>query len=492
MNKHLIAAVLALATASASAQYIKYPAEVREVFENADKAVSPSGVNAPVIAVTEAERCEEVLAAGGSPVIVSTGICDVAALRSICSGIDGFVLSESFARQLEDEVGGEGDKPCMLLLKSVLDRNIPIHGSTPLLESVNRGLMRISEHYGSCGEFVAKAATFRRARLFMASHLCIDTHCDLPERYDEGFSVGLRTTSQMSMQKMNESGMDAQVLIAFISKGAMDREGLRKAGERCLGEIMKIRADIDRYGDYCGLATTPAEIRALREQGRKAMLIGVENAYGLGGDIANVRRYRDLGATYITLSWMYDNDVCHSSSHSADTTLGLTPFGRKVVAEMNRLGVIIDLSHTSEGTFWDVYRLSKAPFICSHSGASAVWKHDRNITDRQLRAIAEKDGVIQVYIVPDYMAGRENWDKVGIDQSIDHLMHCIKVAGIDHVGIGADFDGGGGGWGMNGTNDLVNVTVKLLERGLNEADLAKIWGGNYLRVMDKVQSLARD
>lgn len=153
---------------------------------------------------------------------------------------------------------------------------------------------------------------------------------------------------------------------------------------------------------------------------------------------------------------------------------------------MNRKGIMVDVSHTSSGTFWDCIKYSKAPIICSHSGAKAIFNHDRNLTDDQLRALAAKGGVIQVYILSDFMG--PDMSKVDLDDVVNHIDHCVKIAGIDHVGIGADFDGGGGVLNCNGDNDLINLTIKLLERGYNEVQIAKLWGGNFLRVMGEIQA----
>lgn len=219
------------------------------------------------------------------------------------------------------------------------------------------------------------------------------------------------------------------------------------------------------------------------------MFISLENAYGIGDDLSNIRKMVDRGVTYITLSHSRDNQVCHTCSNAKDPMAGLTPFGIKVVEEMNRCGAIIDLSHTSEGTFWDVCKYSKAPFVFTHSGAKAVYDNDRNVTDEQLKALAEHGGVIQVYIVSSFMGGKTG-RKIGVDDLVEHIDHCVKVAGIDHVGVGIDLDGGGGGWNYNGDNDAINLTVALLEKGYSESDICKIWGENFFRVMEEVQAYA--
>lgn len=192
-----------------------------------------------------------------------------------------------------------------------------------------------------------------------------------------------------------------------------------------------------------------------------------------------------MGVNYITLCHSYDNDICHSSTHTEDATQGLTQFGREVVKEMNRLGIMIDISHASEGTFWDVIKYSAQPIIASHSSSKALCDHDRNLTDEQLRALAKNGGVAQLCLLDAYINKKPK--AASICDAVKHLDHMIKVAGIDHVGIGTDFDGGGGLQGCNGDNDLINLTIKMIEKGYTEEDLRKIWGGNLLRVMKQVQ-----
>lgn len=202
-------------------------------------------------------------------------------------------------------------------------------------------------------------------------------------------------------------------------------------------------------------------------------------------DLKNIKKYKQMGVNYITLCHSYDNDICHSSTHTEDATQGLTQFGREVVKEMNRLGIMIDISHASEGTFWDVIKYSTQPIIASHSSSKALCDHDRNLTDEQLRALAKNGGVAQLCLLDAYI--NKKTKAASICDAVEHLDHMIKVAGIDHVGIGTDFDGGGGLQGCKGDNDLINLTIKMIEKGYTEEDLRKIWGGNLLRVMKQVQ-----
>ena len=294
----------------------------------------------------------------------------------------------------------------------------------------------------------------------------------------------MRKSNQVSIQKMEEGKLDAQFLAAFLAQKELDEASSQKAVEKCHKMIEGIYADVAKYKDECGIALTEEDARRLKAEGKKAFFIGIENGYAIGKDIKNVKKYKDMGVQYMTLSHSYDNDICNSSSNTADASKGLTAFGRKVVKEMNKVGMMIDVSHVSEGTFWDVIKLSKDPIFASHSSVRALCDHDRNLTDEQLRALAKNGGVIQICIYGGYL--NKDAKTASVDDVVRHIDHAVKVAGIDHVGIGSDFDGGGGVLGCAGDNDMINITVKLIEKGYSEEDLRKIWGGNFFRVMNQV------
>ena len=482
-------------SAVSSAQEIRYPEEVRTVFEKADAASSlkpgpPSGSGAfkPVIAVPDCREKDHLAdmarIAGCTPVEIPPmeGLDNpYSDLRELAASWDGALFPDGWVEK--DNVYS------VLFYKAVADRNIPCIGTSRLTKVIDDGLRRRPGRIVSMEDLAAKARTFNRARTLMDGMFTVDTHCDLPEDYSSGASVGKRSRRQCSIQKMEEGHLDSQVLISFLWQGATDDASSRMAAEKNFRQIREIKEDIGKYPEACGLATGPADAEALRKQGKKAFFIGIENAYGIGNDLSNIKRARDEGIVYITLCHFRDNAVCNTSSkHGANPEKGLTEFGLKVVEEMNRHGLMIDLSHPSRGTFWDCIKHSKAPIICSHSGARAIYGHDRGLDDRQLKALAENGGVIQVYTVAEFLTRNRN--KSSIDDFMKHFNHCVEVAGAEHVGIGSDFDGGGGVIGCNGDNDLVNITVRMLEHGYSPDQIRGFWGGNFLRVMGKVQAIA--
>jgi microsomal dipeptidase-like Zn-dependent dipeptidase len=481
MKRFNLFLILAFCCLSVQAQDIKYPENVKQLMEQADARIRPGRQTVPVIAIPqcreEAKLVRSVQTAGACAVLIPETE-DAAALREMAAAWDGAALPDGWVK--------EASAFSVHFYKAVADRNIPHTGASALSQEIDKGLMRFDGALPDMQALYRKAATYRRAKQLMDSILSIDAHGDLPCCYDEGYELGVRQRNQVSLQKMEEGHLSSRVLISYQGQKGLDEESSAKAFAYCDDMIDQILADMDKNKDWCGLARTREDALRLKAEGKKAFFLGIENGYGIGNDVRNVEHYARRGVVYITLSHMYDNAICNSSTHSADTTRGLTPFGREVVKEMNRCGILVDVSHTSSGTFWDCLELSSAPIICSHSGAKAVFNHDRNITDDQLRALAAKDGLVMVYIVPDYMNTRKA--DATIDDFMEHLLHCIQVAGIDHVGISCDFDGGGGGWGLNGDNDAINITVRLLEAGFSDQDIAKIWSDNFFRVLNAAQA----
>jgi microsomal dipeptidase-like Zn-dependent dipeptidase len=232
------------------------------------------------------------------------------------------------------------------------------------------------------------------------------------------------------------------------------------------------------------IASAPKDLFNNKMLNRKSIMLGIENGYAIGKDLSNIERYRREGVVYMTLCHNGDNDICDSASRSNREHGGLSEFGRQVVAEMNRVGMMIDLSHASEETFYQTLELSTRPVICSHSSARALCNHPRNLTDDQVRALAEKGGVVQATFYEGFLVES---GEATIDDAVRHIMHLINMAGIDHVGIGSDFDGDGGVRGLQTAADYLTLTRRLMAEGLNERSLRKLWGGNFVRVMSRAQ-----
>ena len=345
--------------------------------------------------------------------------------------------------------------------------------------------------------FVGEAALFKKAKAIHRRILSVDSHTDAPLRFvrNQG-ALGKRSANRVNIPKMQEGMLDAQFFAAWVgsdttivSNGKKQDVALplsdytfNKAWRRTMQLIDVSMEQIAQNEQFCGLARSTEDVARLKAQGKKAIFLAVENGLGIGYDLSKLDTLAQKGVKYITLTHSWDNQICHSSSNSVDSRKGLTPFGKKVVKEMNRLGILIDLSHCSEGTFYDVLKLSKKPVVCTHSGARALCDHDRNLTDAQLKALAQHGGVVQTVAYGGFL---KTDGKATLDDFIRHLDYMVKVAGINHVGIGTDFDGGGGVPGLNGDNDLINITMRLLEMGYTEADLQKIWGGNFFRAMSR-------
>ena len=244
--------------------------------------------------------------------------------------------------------------------------------------------------------------------------------------------------------------------------------------------------DIVRANDkFVSIARTPADLYADKHNGRKSIMLGIENGLALNGDIRNVEHFAKRGVVYITLCHNGDNDICDSARRTENTHGGVSQLGEQVIREMNRCGLMVDLSHAGEQSFYDALDISATPIVCSHSNCKALCDVPRNLTDDQLEALARKGGVAQITLYNGFL--RNDDQEASIIDAIDHLEHAIDIMGIDSVGIGTDFDGDGGVCGIADSSELINFTIQLLRRRYSHADIEKIWGGNWLRVMAEVQ-----
>lgn len=245
----------------------------------------------------------------------------------------------------------------------------------------------------------------------------------------------------------------------------------------------KIEDIVAKHNQYIGIARTPDELWMNKHLGKKSIMLGIENGHALDGKIDNLRHFAERGIVYMTLCHNGDNDICDSArgEHTHD---GVSAFGREVISEMNRLGIMVDLSHAAEKSFYDALVLSKTPIVCSHSSCRALCDHPRNLTDDQMRALAQHGGVMQVTLYNGFLVKE---GEATIEDAMRHLEHAISVMGIDHVGLGTDFDGDGGIRGLSCSSELLNYTRELLKRHYSDEDIQKLWGGNFLRVMRLVQ-----
>jgi membrane dipeptidase len=325
--------------------------------------------------------------------------------------------------------------------------------------------------------------------------LTVDSHVDTPQRLmDTGFDISKRHDPQkdhsmVDFPRMKEGGMDATFFAVFVSQGKRTPEGNFKAKERADALFDSIYTMFSRFPGEAGLAVSPSDAYKLKKQGKRAIFIGMENGYPIGNDLSLIQTYYSKGARYITLCHTRNNDICDSSTDSTENN-GLSEFGRSVVKFMNKTGMMVDVSHISDKSFYDVIALSKAPVIASHSCARALCDNPRNMNDDMIRALAKNGGVIQMCILSAYVK-KQDPGTATVSDVADHIEHIVKIAGINHVGIGTDFDGGGGVIGCNDISQMKNITRELLKRGYSTRNIRKIWGENLMRVMTKVSKIAR-
>ena len=365
--------------------------------------------------------------------------------------------------------------------------------------------------------------------------LTLDTHVDIPLDYmrEPRYDAGGDSVLQVDLGKMERGGLDAAFFVIYVGQGPLTPAGYADAVAQAERKYSAIELLLAKYPDRIRAAITPQQVRDNHAQGLLSAMIGIENSYSLGHDLARIDAAYARGARYLGLVHVGNNDLCTSSAPNVDKgepawgstgDAGMSDFGRAAVARANALGIMVDVSHASDNCVRDALAASKAPIIASHSSARALVDHKRNLPDDLLRAIAAKGGVIQAVAYKEFVkhdparaaaekalqeqvakqAGDAEYDSekhdalsamvegmariqrehplATLDEYLDHIQHIAEVAGIDHVGIAADFDGGGGITGWMDASQTGNVTAGLRKRGFSEADIAKIWGGNLLRV----------
>jgi len=376
-----------------------------------------------------------------------------------------------------------------------------------------------------------------RERNIHQSMLTIDSHADTPlniMRKGQDLSIrgdSRKGGSKIDFPRMKEGGLDGAFFAVYVGQGPRNPEGNEKARQTALTIFDSLHAVINRYPDLVQQGLIADDLRKINISGKLAIYIGIENGYVIGTDIGMLKKYYDLGARYITLCHSFNNDICDSSTDpDGPEHNGLSEFGKEVVREINKLGMMIDVSHVSDKTFYDILEISKAPVIASHSSAKALCDNPRNLDDEMLLALADNYGVIQVCTVSEYLKeipaypSRDSakqaviskygnyyklpsaeqevfldaWFAVDslyppilatVSDFVDHIDHIVEVAGIDHVGIGTDFDGGGELENCYDVSEIENITFELLKRGYTEDEIQKIWSGNLLRVFREVEKM---
>ena len=340
---------------------------------------------------------------------------------------------------------------------------------------------------------VEEAKAFRRANELHDRVLTLDTHCDTPMFFPQGIHFDHRDSKILvDLHKMNEGRQDATIMVAYLPQPKIgetfsslvdfDVPGPLEYADLIFDKIEEIT---EANRKYISIARTPGDLYEDKRNGRKSIMLGIENGIALNGQLQNLQHFVQRGVVYITLCHNGDNDIC-DSARGCNTHGGVSRFGEQVIREMNRLGIMVDMSHAAEKSFYDALEISSMPIVCSHSSSRALCDHPRNLTDDQMRALAAKGGVAQTTLYSGFL--KKEGEATIID-AIEHLEHAIKIMGIDHVGLGTDFDGDGGVKGLADSSELINFTRQLLARRYSERDIQKIWGGNFLRVMGQVQKV---
>jgi len=329
---------------------------------------------------------------------------------------------------------------------------------------------------------VSEAALFSKAKELHSNIITLDTHCDTPMLFPQNIRFDCRDPRILvDLHKMTDGRQQAVTMAAYLPQTL--EENPKEYADNIFNKIEEILA---RDSRYIAQARTPEDIELNRKAGKKSILFAIENGLALNHDIRNVEHFARRGVTYITLCHNGDNDLCDAASRTTNTHGGVSQFGAEVIKEMNRLGILVDLSHGGEKSFYDALEISKTPIVCSHSSCRALCDHQRNLTDDQMRALARKGGVAHITLYPGFL--RKDGEATILD-ALEHLKHAIDIMGIEHVGLGTDFDGDGGVPGLADSSELINFTRHLLRRRYTDEDIEKIWGGNWLRLMRQVQNV---
>ena len=335
---------------------------------------------------------------------------------------------------------------------------------------------------------VKEGSLQRQAKRFHKRNITLDSHCDTPMFFPEGVAFAQRDKKVLyDLHKMYEGGPDAVTMVAYLPQPKPEEsfadvapfpiETPKEYADLIFDKIDEI---VLSNSQYIALAHGRDDILRHKREGRKSLMIGIENGLAIENDLRNIKHFADRGIVYITLCHNGDNQICDSARRSLSTHGGVSAFGAEVIREMNRLGVAVDMSHAGEKSFYDALDISTKPIVCSHSNSKTLCDVPRNLTDDQMRALAKHDGVCQITLYEGFL---RTDGEACINDAMAHLEHAISIMGIDHVGLGTDFDGDGGVKGLADASELINFTKALLRKRYSEADIAKIWGENWLRCL---------
>ena len=336
-----------------------------------------------------------------------------------------------------------------------------------------------------------RSREFKAAKALHREILTLDSHCDTPMFFPQGVHFEQRDPKVLyDLHKMTDGKQDAVTMVAYLPQHPKPGELPEGMSPRQYADSIfdQIEAIVAHESDYVALARTPQQLYENKAMGKKSIMLGIENGLAIEDDIRNIAHFAQRGIVYITLCHNGDNAIC-DSARGTQTHGGVSAFGEQVIGEMNRLGVMVDLSHGAETSFFDALSISQTPIVCSHSNCKALCDVPRNLTDAQLKALAQAGGVVQITLYHGFLRKEGEAD---IRDAMAHLNHAIDVMGIDHVGLGTDFDGDGGIKGLADASELINFTTALLRQRFSKADIKKIWGENWLRVMRRVQAAKHD
>lgn len=338
---------------------------------------------------------------------------------------------------------------------------------------------------------------FEKANKIHNNVITLDTHCDINlKNFTDSINYSQNLKTQCNIPKMELGGLDVAWFIVFTGQGDLSEQGYKKAYDNAILKFNAIHDLVDTYAsEKIELALSSEDVRKIHQKGKRIAMIGVENGYPIGLDIKNVEKFYNMGARYMSLAHNGHSQLSDSNTGEKDGVYlhnGLSKFGVDVIREMNRLGIMIDISHPSKEAIRQMITLSKAPVIASHSSARSLCDHSRNLDDEQLGWIKNNGGVVQTVAFKSYLNSEKVKNNISVNVSdfVNHIDYLVKTIGINHVGISSDFDGGGGIEGWNDASETFNITLELVRRNYSEVEIEKLWSGNLLRVLDEVSETA--